>query len=103
MSPRLQLLIEAVEGLPHDPFPQYGLALEYKGLGRREEAVETFRTLMEGHPDYVPAYLQAGMVLMDLGRADQARAVLERGVEVAGRKGDGHARSELMAALASLS
>jgi len=103
MSTRLQALLDAVESLPHDPFPRYGLALEYKGLGRREEAVETFRKLMDGSPDYLPAYLQAGMVLMDLGRADQAREVLERGVDVAGRKGDGHARSELMAALASLS
>jgi len=103
MSQRLVALLEAVESLPHDPFPRYGLALEYKSLGRREEAVDTLSKLIQGHPDYVPAYLQAGMVLADLGRADEAREVLTRGVEAAGRKGDGHAKSELLAALSGLS
>jgi tetratricopeptide (TPR) repeat protein len=102
MTPRLQALLEAVESRPEDPFPRYGLALEYKGMGRREDAAETLRNLIDAHPTYVPAYLQAGMVLVDLGRAEAAKAVLERGVEVATRAGNGHAKSELLAALQAI-
>jgi len=96
---RLEALEEAVKSLPDDPFPRYGLALEYRSLGRREEAAEAFRGLLGAHPGYVPAYLQAGMLLIDLGRADEAREVLSRGIEVATRAGDTHARNELQATL----
>lgn len=99
---RLELLLETVESRPHDPFPHYGLALEYRGLGRLEEAAAVFRKLLAAHHDYVPAYLQAGMLFIELGRTEEARAVLMQGVEVAARVGDGHARDELQATLDGL-
>lgn len=99
---RLEALLEAVKSFPDDPFPRYGLALEYKSLGRREEAADVLRQLLESHPDYVPAYLQAGMLLIELGSTDEARTVLTRGAEVAGRAGNGHARGEILDALGGI-
>ena len=59
---------------PADPFPRYGLAMEYKSQGRLDEARAAFVELLDGFPDYVPAYLQAGNVLVALGdRAGMVR------------------------------
>lgn len=88
---------------PGDPFPRYGLAMEYKGTGRLAEAWETFRELLELFPDYVPSYLMAGGTLVALGETEKAREIFQRGIETAGRKGDLHARKELESALAEIS
>ena len=87
---------------PGDPFPHYGLALEYKNAGRLAEADETFAALMEKHPTYTAAYLHAGNNLVALGRTDDARAVYTRGIEACIKGGDAHARGEIEGALAAL-
>lgn len=88
---------------PADPFPRYGLAMEYKGAGALNEAWVTFEELLAKFPDYVPTYLMAGGTLVALGRAAQAADVFRTGIEVAGKKGDLHAKKELETALAELS
>jgi tetratricopeptide (TPR) repeat protein len=87
---------------PADPFPHYGLALEYKNAGRLAEAGDTFAALMEKHPAYTAAYLHAGNTLVSLGRAEEARMVYTRGVEACIKGGDAHARGEIEGALAAL-
>jgi tetratricopeptide (TPR) repeat protein len=95
---RLSMLLSMVSTKPNDPFPRYGLAMEYKKLGRHEEAVRAFAELAEHHPRYVPGYLMHGNLLEAMGRAADARSVYARGVEVASAAGDDHAESELRAA-----
>ena len=73
---------------PSDPFPRYGLAMEYKGRGDLEAAWIVFSELLSQFPDYVPSYLMAGGTLVGLGRRDEAAEVYRRGIEVATRKGD---------------
>jgi tetratricopeptide (TPR) repeat protein len=87
---------------PADPFPRYGLAMEHKGRGELSEAWGVFSELLERFADYVPTYLMAGGTLVALGRRDEAAEVYRRGVEVAARRGDSHARGELEAALGEL-
>ncbi len=87
---------------PGDPFPRYGLAMEYKGAGRLEEAWSTFQDLVTSFPDYVPTYLMAGGTLEALGRGDEAASMYRAGIDAASRRGDAHARKELEAALAAL-
>ena len=87
---------------PTDPFPRYGLAMEYKGAGRLDDAWAAFQELVEKFPDYVPTYLMAGGTLEALGRPEEAAAIYRTGIEVAGRRGDLHARKELETALAAL-
>ena len=84
---------------PGDPFPRYGLAMEYKTRGDLAAAWTAFSELLDQFPDYVPTYLMAGGTLIGLGRKDEAAAVYRRGIEAATRKGDGHARGELESAL----
>ena len=84
---------------PKDPFPRYGLAMEHKSLGDLAAAWAVFSDLLEQFPEYVPSYLMAGGTLIGLGRREEAAEVYRRGIEVATRKGDPHARGELESAL----
>ena len=87
---------------PADPFPRYGLAMEYKSRGDHAEAWTVFAELLDKFPDYVATYLQAGGTLVALGRKTEAADVYRRGIEAATRKGDGHAKSELASALGEI-
>lgn len=87
---------------PTDPFPRYGLAMELKTRGDLAEAWAAFSELVDQFPDYVPTYLMAGGTLVALGRKDEAADVYRKGIEVATRRGDQHARRELESALAEI-
>jgi tetratricopeptide (TPR) repeat protein len=100
-SKRLEFLLKLTSS-GEDPFAWYGLAMEYRSLERFDEALSTFERLRQRAPDYVPMYLMCGQMLESIGRADQARSWLEGGLQAARAKGDGHALSELQAALDAL-
>ena len=100
---RIDAIKKIVQQSPKDPFPRYGLAMEYKNAGLADEAHATFTELEQLHPDYVAQYLMHGNLLASMHKIDDARAVYERGLLAAQRKGDGHAAGELQTALQSLS
>jgi tetratricopeptide (TPR) repeat protein len=101
-SKRLAVLEKMTSAGSKDPFAWYGLALEYKSLGRADDAVATFGKLRELDPGYVPQYLMCGTMLLELGRPEEARAELTAGATVARAKGDTHALSEIEDALAGV-
>jgi tetratricopeptide (TPR) repeat protein len=96
---RLDALRAMLAQDPANQFARYGLATELNNQGRGEEAVAEFKTLLEFNPNYAAAYYHAGRALEGLGRIDDARQMLEKGIEVTTRTGDSHTRSELQAAL----
>jgi predicted Zn-dependent protease len=102
MSKRLLFLEKATRDGSTDPMAWYGLAMEYKALGRHDEALAAFTTLRERSPDYVAMYLMCGTMLAGLSRRDEARGWLEAGVEVAARARNAHAEGELRTALDEL-
>jgi len=99
---RIETFKTFISRSPADPFPRYGLAMEYKGAGRHAEAWTVFQELLATFPDYVPTYLMAGGTLSALSRTDEAAEIFRKGIEVSGRKGDTHARKELETALADI-
>ena len=99
---RIETFKSFISKSPADPFPRYGLAMEYKGAGQLAEAWAAFEDLITNFPDYVATYLMAGQTLVALGRSSDAVTVFQTGVEVAGRRGDLHAKKELESALAEL-
>lgn len=101
-SKRLAFLQKTTADGSTDPLAWYGLAMEYRKLSRWDEALQTFSALRAMKPDYVAMYLMCGQMLGELAREDEARTWLEAGLEQARQKGDGHALSELQAALDSL-
>ena len=87
---------------PGDPFPQYGLAMEHKARNELDQAWLAFQGLLAQFPNYVPTYLMAGGTLVALGRHAEAADLYRRGIDVAQRAGDQHARGELETALAEV-
>jgi predicted Zn-dependent protease len=101
-SKRLAVLEKMTAAGSKDPFAWYGLAMEYSGLGRTDDALATFEKLRALDASYVAMYLMCGTMLAKAGRVDDGRAWLESGITAAKTKGDSHALSELQDALAGL-
>ena len=100
---RLVALRDLFQKDPTDAFAGYGLAMELAKRPETEpEAVETFRRLLAANPDYLPAYLQFGLLLARRGEAEAAKDVYERGIALATRVRDAHTREELESALGAL-
>ena len=78
---------------------RYGLAQEYLQGGQLEQALEQFRELLRLNPNYAAAYYHTGQTLEKLGRLEEAKQIYRQGIELTGRLGDEHAKSELQAAL----
>ena len=96
------MLKQFVSANPNDPFARYGLAMEYANTGDAATALAEFKKLLEINPDYTAAYQMAGQTLLKAGREDEARAMLEAGVQSAARTGNSHARSEMQGMLDEL-
>ena len=102
MSKKLEMLEKLIAGGSKDPFHFYAYALEMKSLERWQDSMGAFEKLRELDPKYVPQYLMAGGVALQLGKRDDARAWFQQGIERARASGNAHALSELQQALAEL-
>jgi tetratricopeptide (TPR) repeat protein len=102
MNKRLEMLEKMIAQGSKDPFVRYARALELRAAGDQERALAALEEVRELHPQYVPTFLMGGQVAAALGRIEEARSWLSRGVEVARAARDEHARTELQAALDSL-
>lgn len=102
MPTRLEALEMMVSKGPNDPFPYYGLALEYRSQGRLRDCLDGFERLREKFPDYVPMYLMAAQVSQELGLIADARRWCETGIAAAQRTRNTHALGELESLLGGL-
>jgi predicted Zn-dependent protease len=96
---RLDVLLKMTASASADSFAWYALALEYRGLGRIDEALATFTELRRRDADYVAMYLMCGTMLTEADRPEEAREWLSSGVAMAQKKGDMHAAGEMQSAL----
>lgn len=87
---------------PHDPFLQYGLAMEMEGEGDTAGAITQLQSLLNDSPEYVPGFLQVGQLLIKADRTDEAREMLRMGMQAAFKQADHHAYEELEGLLAAL-
>jgi cytochrome c-type biogenesis protein CcmH/NrfG len=100
---RLAMLEQILAQNPDDTFARYGLAMEYSKAGDVKRALAEFDTLLEKSPEYIAGYQMAAQMLVSAERTDEARGYLERGIAVAGRKGNQHALSEMTMLLEEIS
>src|SRR5262245_35145756 len=96
---RLEEFKELVELEPNDTFCRYALGMKYMANSEFEEAVLHFQEVIRLVPTYPAAYFQAAIASHKAEHIDQAKEFLHRGIEVAEKKGDWHARDEMKAAL----
>ena len=101
MNKRLEMLEKLTSSGQAEAFAWYGLAMEYRKLGRVDDALATFRTLRTNDPEYTAMYLMAGQMLIESNRAGDAREWLEQGIVVAQKRGDFKAVGELEDALSN--
>lgn len=101
MNKRLEMLEKLTGSGAGDAFAFYALALEYRKEGRIDDAVATFSTLKGRDAGYLPMYLMAGQMLVEVERPEQARTWLEAGLELARARGDNKTAGELESELAN--
>ncbi|MEX0775848.1 MAG: tetratricopeptide repeat protein [Phycisphaeraceae bacterium] len=105
MSDRLDQLKKLHEADPADPFCTYGIALEHAKAGRRDDAIAWLDKTLELDGQYCYAYFQKGKILSEMGREDEARAVLELGMAVGRKAGNPdalHAAEEMATLLETI-
>ncbi len=100
MNKRLAMLEELVTSGKADSFARYGLAMEYRKEKRHDDALAAFQSLRETDASYLPMYLMAGQLLLEMSRNDDAKEWLTAGIALAKDKGDGKTLGELEDALA---
>jgi hypothetical protein len=102
MSKKLELFDQLIARGTSDPFHFYARAMELRSLARRDEALTSFAELTERFPEYVPTYLMAAQLALELGEPERARGFASAGVAAARRAGNDHALSELTSFLDGL-
>jgi tetratricopeptide (TPR) repeat protein len=81
---------------PNDAFLRYAIALELKRAGKMEEAADDLERLLKAEPKYIACYYQLALILIDLGRTQEAMHVCEAGSLQCITTGDRKARAELL-------
>jgi len=99
---RVAALKELLAANPDDAFARYALGLEYSGSGDTDAALAEFQRLLASHPDYTNGYFMAAQTLARADRNDEARALLQQGIESARRTRNQHAMSEMEGMLEEL-
>jgi predicted Zn-dependent protease len=99
MNKRLEMLEKMTSAGQADAFAWYGLAMEYRKAGRASAALEAFESLREKDANYLPQYLMAGQLLIELGQNTSAADWLRAGIVLAERSGDTKTLGELEQAL----
>jgi predicted Zn-dependent protease len=92
---RIAALNEVLTEHPKDAFARYGLAMEYAKQGDFDRALAEFSILLENHPDYTAGYFMAAQTLVRAERVEDAKRMLEDGIQSARRTGNLHAQSEM--------
>ncbi len=75
-------LERAARHLP-DPVVETNLALALNDSGRKDEAVQWLEQATSRQPPFAAAFYELGVLLLSLGKSDEAEAVLQRGLEAA--------------------
>jgi tetratricopeptide (TPR) repeat protein len=102
MSKRLEMLEKLIESGSKDPFHHYARALELRSLGQAQAALAALERVTGEFPEYVPSYLIAAQLSVELGDSGRARGFCDQGLLAARRARNDHAQAELMELLSGL-
>lgn len=101
MSRREQLEAMLVDS-PEDTFLRYALAMELENEDENERSLVLHQGLMNDDPPYVPSFFMSGQQLANLDRIEEAKVMLEKGIEQANAQNNLHAAGEMRQFLDSL-
>ena len=97
--PSREQLEKLLKAEPDDVFLNFGLAMELKKADLTDEAIAQFDRVIQLDPTYTAAYYHKGNTLIALGRNEEAKPILQAGVEATRQAGNPHAESEMQALL----
>lgn len=92
---RIEKLRVFLEDDPDDEFTLYALAQEHAKIEEFDEAIAFYERCIAVKADYSAAYFHLGATFSRVGRTDDARQILTRGIDVAARQGDMKTRDEM--------
>lgn len=96
---RIEQLEEFLRESPQDPFLHYALTMEFLKGDDIARTRAGFENMLTNFPDYVGSYYHFGKFLEELGESAKAEEVYKKGILVATKMRNNHAKGELMGAL----
>jgi tetratricopeptide (TPR) repeat protein len=69
---------QSIDRFPRDPLPWLFLARCQAELGRPQQAIGTYETLLKDHPDFSPAYYQLARLHAWYGSGQRARELFQK-------------------------
>jgi predicted Zn-dependent protease len=95
-SPKRLMLEASLAEDPADAFLRYGLAVQCIRDGDVDEGRRRLLELIADHPDdTVAAHQQLGQSYLEADQVEEARAILQKGIALANKRGDWHAAPEM--------
>ena len=99
---RIAKLTEMLQTSPSDSFLKHALGLEYNKLGYLDEAIDWFSNVIDTEPEYLGTYYHLAKSYEKKGQLNEAISIYNRGIEIATKLRDQHAKNELQMALEDL-
>lgn len=96
---RLEQLNALLEKRPNDPFLWHAKGLEYARDEHWEQAISFYKQAITIDENHVGTYYQLGKAYEAAGQLETARDTYQKGIAIAGKLGDHHAKGELQTAL----
>jgi len=96
---KLKELATRVKKDPRDSFSKFALALELIKIDEVNKALTLFESVYEQDPEYLGLYYHLGKLYEHFGRFTDAEQMYQKGISLAEKKGEAHAKSELTEAL----
>jgi len=96
---RIEKLSEMLLQQPKDCFLLHALGLEWIKLGEIEKALKCFMNVILNDENYVGTYYHLAKTYEKLGQTEQAMVTYEKGIQIASKCNDKHAKNELQMAL----
>ncbi|MDP3830166.1 MAG: hypothetical protein Q8Q47_02775 [Ignavibacteriaceae bacterium] len=95
MNDRLGKLFNLLEKDKSDPFIHYAIALEYQSTQDLPKAIEYFDFIISNFPEYLPSYMQYGLLMQSLNNIEGAKKLFSDGIIKAKEQKDLHTQKEL--------
>lgn len=99
---RIYKLLELVLQTPKDCFLHHALGLEYVKINELEKAIDSFEKVIQLDEYYVGTYYHLAKTFEKLQKQDVAVEIYRKGIDIATKVNDMHAKNELQMALDDL-
>ncbi len=102
MTDRIQMLLDMHQESPEDTFVLFALGKEHQSQKDWKQALHFYQLLIQTDEEYVGVYYHLGKLYEAQSQLEKAINTYKKGIEIATKVGDLHAKSELAGACMSI-